>query len=49
MITFYMILEIDGFFIAEKEFDIKDYNVEEYHLFNRKESGCIITKGTPII
>ena len=46
MITFYTVLEIDGFFTNEKEFNIKAYNAEEYHLFNRNENDVIIKKGT---
>ena len=48
MITFYLNLEIDGFFVAEKDFNIKDFKAEEYHNFSQNEN-LVIKKGTKII
>lgn len=48
MITYNIELEIDGLFIAEKDFKLEDYKAEEFHVFNKKDFKTI-TKNTHII
>ena len=48
LITFYSNIEIDGFFVAEKEFNISDYKAEEFHIFKPNQNP-VINKGSQII
>ena len=47
MIVFIVDLEVDGFFIAEKDFKLEDYRAEEFYNYSNAENT--IKKGTNII
>ena len=48
MIVFIVNLEVDGFFMTEKDFKLEDYKAEEFYNYSKADNN-IIKKGTNII